>query len=42
VQSAAALAAHELPKFRVVAAEMAHRFDLLRPERNSATLVAAR
>ncbi|MBR7747159.1 M23 family metallopeptidase [Undibacterium baiyunense] len=42
VQSAAALAAHELPKFRAVAAEMAHRFDLLRPERNSATLVAAR
>lgn len=42
VQSAAALAAHELPKFRAVAAEMAHRFDLLRPERNSASLVAAR
>lgn len=42
VQSAAALAAHELPKFRAVAADMAHRFDLLRPERNSAILVAAR
>ena len=42
VQSAAALASHELPKFRAVAADMAHRFDLLRPERNSAALVAAR
>jgi murein DD-endopeptidase MepM/ murein hydrolase activator NlpD len=36
VQSAAALASHELPRFKVVAADMAHRFDLLRPERNSA------
>lgn len=42
VQSAAALAAHELTRFRVVAADMGHRFDLLRPERNSAALMAAR
>ncbi|MBY0574428.1 MAG: M23 family metallopeptidase, partial [Undibacterium sp.] len=42
VQSAVALAANDLPKFRNVATDMAHRFDLLRPERNSAGRVAAR
>lgn len=42
VQSAAALAAHELSRFKMVAADMAHRFDLLRPERNTAARVAAR
>ena len=43
VQSAAQLAAHELPRFKMVAADMAHRFDLLRPERNSAgSRIAAR
>ncbi|WP_422995596.1 peptidoglycan DD-metalloendopeptidase family protein [Undibacterium sp. Di24W] len=45
VQSAAALASHELPRFKVVAADMSHRFNLLRPERNSsgnAARIAAR
>lgn len=42
VQSAAALAAHEMPKFKLVASEMSHRFDLLRPERGGGMRVAAR
>jgi murein DD-endopeptidase MepM/ murein hydrolase activator NlpD len=42
VQSAAALASNELIKFRGVATDMAHRFDLLRPERNSTARIAAR
>lgn len=42
VQSAAALAANEMPRFRTVAADMEHRFALLRPERGSAARVAAR
>ncbi len=42
VQSAAALAANDMPRFRTVAADMEHRFILLRPERGSAARVAAR
>ena len=42
VQSAAALAANDMPRFRVVAADMEHRFTLLRPDRGSAARVAAR
>jgi murein DD-endopeptidase MepM/ murein hydrolase activator NlpD len=42
VQSAAALAANDMPKFRNIATDMSHRFDLLRPERNSVARTAAR
>ncbi len=42
VQSAAALAAHDLSRFKLVAGEMSHRFDLLRPERSNALRVASR
>lgn len=42
VQSAVQLAANDLPRFRNVASDMSHRFDLLRPERNSAAHIAAR
>lgn len=41
VQSAAALAAHQMPRFKAVANEMAHRFELLRPERTVGARVAA-
>lgn len=42
VQSAAALTAYEMPRFKAVAGEMAHRFELLRPERGASMRVAAR
>ena len=42
VQSAAALTAFEMPRFKLVAGDMAHRFALLRPERGAALRVAAR
>ncbi len=42
VQSAAALAANDMPRFRTVASDMEHRFNLLRPERGSAVRTVAR
>lgn len=42
IPSAAQLAANELPKFRAVATEMSHRFDLLRPERNTVSGTVAK
>ena len=42
IPSAVQLASHDLPKFRMVAAEMSHRFALLRPERNTAGSMIAK